>query len=141
MMNTQLMAVLERTREIGVLRAVGWSRRRVMSMILLESLAVGIFGGLLGLLMGYALIDQLSRATVILGLDVGYIRPDLVLQSFVIVLLLGVLGGVYPAYAPRAWPRSKPCATKAEVAARASTACRSAGWRSTASGSVQPAPC
>jgi ABC-type lipoprotein release transport system permease subunit len=45
MMNAQLMAVVERTREIGVLRSVGWSGRRVMGMILGESLLIGLLGG------------------------------------------------------------------------------------------------
>ena len=48
MMNAQLMSVLERTREIGVLRAVGWSGRRVLSMILGESLLVSLSGGIAG---------------------------------------------------------------------------------------------
>jgi putative ABC transport system permease protein len=48
MMNTQLMAVMERTREIGTLRALGWRRWRIMLMILGESILVGLLGGLLG---------------------------------------------------------------------------------------------
>src|SRR3990170_6105446 len=48
MMNAQLMAVFERTREIGVLRAVGWSGRRILWMILSESLLVCLVGGILG---------------------------------------------------------------------------------------------
>ena len=52
MLNAQLMAVFERTREIGVLRAVGWSSRRVLGMILGETVAVCLAGGLLGIDLG-----------------------------------------------------------------------------------------
>ena len=51
-MNTMLMAVLERTREIGVLRALGWRRRSVLGLIVRESVLVGILGGISGILMG-----------------------------------------------------------------------------------------
>jgi len=49
MLNAQLMAVFERTREIGVLRATGWNRRRVLGMILGESVLVCLAGGVLGI--------------------------------------------------------------------------------------------
>lgn len=98
MMNAQLMAIMERTREIGVLRAVGWSSRRVLWMILMEAVSVSLIGGLIGLAAGYLLIDALSRSTVILGLDTGYIGKDLMLQAMWVVLILGLVGGVYPAW-------------------------------------------
>ncbi len=98
MMNAQLMAIMERTREIGVLRAVGWSSRRVLWMILMEAISVSLLGGLIGLTAGYLLIDTLSRSTVILGLDTGYIGKDLMLQAMLVVLILGLVGGVYPAW-------------------------------------------
>jgi ABC-type antimicrobial peptide transport system permease subunit len=56
MMNAMLMSVFERTREIGVLRAMGWRRRRVVSMILAEALVQSVVGGALGLLLGAGLI-------------------------------------------------------------------------------------
>ncbi|NTV65954.1 MAG: FtsX-like permease family protein, partial [Oscillochloris sp.] len=56
MMNAMLMSVFERTREIGVLRALGWRRRRVVVMILGEALTQSLAGGLLGLLLGAGLI-------------------------------------------------------------------------------------
>ncbi len=54
-MNTMLMAVLERTREIGVLRALGWRRLRILGMILQEALMLGILGGLAGILIALGL--------------------------------------------------------------------------------------
>src|SRR6185312_9185987 len=53
-LNTMMMAVFERTGEIGVLRALGWRRVRVLSLIMGESLTLGLAGSLLGVLLGFA---------------------------------------------------------------------------------------
>jgi len=98
MMNAQLMSVMERTREIGVLRAIGWSSRRVLWMILMESITVCLLGGLLGYGVGYILIYTLSKSTVILGVGVANISSDLIIQAFSVVLILGLVGGLYPAW-------------------------------------------
>ena len=98
MMNSQLMSVMERTREIGVLRAVGWSKRRVLWMILMESISVCLIGGLIGIAIGYGMISSLSRTTTLVGLNVENIRPELLQQAFVVVLILGLVGGLYPAW-------------------------------------------
>ena len=63
MMNAQLMSVSERTREIGVLRAVGWGRRRVLTMILAESLSLGLLGGLIGVLLGALALAAVGSAS------------------------------------------------------------------------------
>lgn len=97
MMNAQLMAVMERTREIGVLRSVGWSRRRVMWMILGETLVVSLLGGLLGVLLGWLSIDTLSRVAITMGASGSNIRPQLIVQAFSVALVLGLVGGLYPA--------------------------------------------
>lgn len=98
MMNAQLMAVMERTREIGVLRAIGWSRSRVLRMILMESLTVCLAGGAAGLAIGYGLIVWLSKASVVVGVNTGNINANLLSQAFVVVALLGLAGGLYPAW-------------------------------------------
>lgn len=98
MMNAQLMAVMERTREIGTLRAVGWSNRRVLWMILMESITVSILGGLFGLGLGYWLLSSLSRVTVFMGLTKATIQPELLSQAFTVVFILGLVGGLYPAW-------------------------------------------
>ena len=98
MMNSQLMAVFERTREIGVLRAIGWTSRRVMLMILGESILVSLSGGVLGCGIGVLFLAAFSNVLRSWGGSVGNIRLDLVLQAFTIVLILGLTGGVYPAW-------------------------------------------
>ncbi len=98
MMNAQLMSVMERTREIGVFRAVGWSKMRVMWLILGESIAVSIIGGVIGVGLGWLLLYLLSRQTVLLGGGTNSINADLLIQAFSIVILLGLVGGLYPAW-------------------------------------------
>lgn len=98
MMNSQLMAVFERTREIGVLRAVGWSSWRVMLMILGESILVSLSGGVIGCGIGLLFLQAFSSILQSWGGSVGNIHMELLLQAFTIVLLLGLTGGVYPAW-------------------------------------------
>jgi ABC-type antimicrobial peptide transport system permease subunit len=98
MMNAQLMSVSERTREIGVLRAVGWSSRRVLVMILSETILVSLAGGLLGVGLGWSLLYLLSTETVYMGLTNADLQTDLLVQAFVVVFTLGLFGGLYPSW-------------------------------------------
>ncbi len=98
MMNSQLMAVMERTREIGVLRSVGWSKWRVMRMILSESMLVGLLGGIIGLGLGWLLLMSVSDFTSFFGTTAANIRPSVLRQAFITVVVLGFVGGVYPAW-------------------------------------------
>jgi len=75
MMNAQLMAVFERTREIGVLRAVGWRRRHVLGMVLWESVAVCLAGGILGIVIGVlAAVHHLFHGEM-MGMSADRIPP------------------------------------------------------------------
>jgi len=98
MTNAQLMAVFERTREVGVLRAVGWSRRRVMSLILGESMIVGLLGGLLGLLLGWLMLLASADVFSSFGADPSNLPPGVLVQALGTVILLGMIGGIYPAW-------------------------------------------
>lgn len=98
MLNAQLMSVMERTREIGTLRALGWSNRRVLWMILMEALFVCFLGGLLGTILGYFLLVSLSASTVLFGVTSATINSEILLQAFMVVLVLGLVGGLYPAW-------------------------------------------
>jgi ABC-type antimicrobial peptide transport system permease subunit len=98
MMNAQLMAVFERTREIGVLRALGWSRGRVLWMILAESVSVCLAGGLIGVVLGYGLLDAVSKSTVLFGASTVNINAASLEQAFTVVLIMGLVAGLYPAW-------------------------------------------
>jgi putative ABC transport system permease protein len=98
MLNTMLMSVLERTREIGVLRALGWRRARVVGMILQESLVLGLVGGVCGIFLGLGLGRLLRLVPGTYGsMDLIY-TPQLFVQAVVVAMIAGVVGGLYPAW-------------------------------------------
>ncbi|MFO7917005.1 MAG: ABC transporter permease [Anaerolineae bacterium] len=98
MMNTMLMSVFERTQEIGVLRAVGWRRGHILRMILGESLLLAIVGGAMGIGLGATLTWLAARAPVLTGFTQSMLPPELILQAFITALILGGIGGFYPAW-------------------------------------------
>ncbi|MGQ9458194.1 MAG: ABC transporter permease [Anaerolineae bacterium] len=98
MLNTMLMSVLERTREIGVLRALGWSRRRVLGTILREALALGLFGAAVGIPLGMGMAWALNQIPLVKGLVAARYDPDLFLTAVAVALGAGVIGGLYPAW-------------------------------------------
>ncbi len=98
MMNAQLMAVYERTREIGVLKALGWPNRRILWMIFSESLLVCLAGGLLGIGLGYLALIALSDLAQLFGASTAAISFSLILQAFAVVFTLGLVAGLYPGW-------------------------------------------
>ncbi len=98
MMNAQLMSVIERTREIGVLRAMGWRRRRVVRMIVGEALLLAMAGGTIGLLLSVGVLALLARSPAVGGFLSGAVEPDAFVQAIVIAGVLGLVGGGYPAW-------------------------------------------
>ncbi len=97
-MNTMGMSVFERTREIGILRAVGWRKRRIMTMILIESIAMSLMGGVMGCFLGKFFLFALSRYALTSTFVSGEIPPIVFLEAFLVATGLGIVGGVYPAY-------------------------------------------
>ena len=91
-MNTMLMTVFERTHEIGILLAVGWKRRRIMLMVLLESALLGLLGGVLGVALGALGLKILETTPAIRGLLEPDLSPRLLLISIAIavVVLVGL---------------------------------------------------
>jgi putative ABC transport system permease protein len=97
-MNTALMSVFERIHEIGILLAVGWRRRRIVLMIVYESMALSLAGGVAGIGLGAAAVVLLQRTPLLRGKIEGEFSPRLFGLALAIALGLGVLGGLYPAY-------------------------------------------
>lgn len=97
--NTMLMAITERTREIGILMAVGWSRFMIFKTILIETLIICGLGGLFGNLLGLFLL-WLSSHSGIIGLDWAQatITQPVFYQSIGLSVLLGVCCSGYPAF-------------------------------------------
>ncbi len=98
MTNTLFMSVFERTREIGVLRSLGWRRWQVMVMIMGEAVTLAVLGGLLGSGFGALSLTLASRAGSLLSVFGGQLTPDLLIRGMVTVIVLGLVGGAYPAW-------------------------------------------
>lgn len=98
MTNTMVMSVFERTREIGVLRALGWRKERILLMILRESLTLSLLGGVAGLAAGVVAIGLLNGLPVVAGFVQASFSIALFVQALVTALVLGALGGAYPSW-------------------------------------------
>lgn len=98
MVITMLTAVFERTREFAILQAIGWRHRRIIQMILMESVILAQAGAVVGTLLAAALVQGLSRLPQAGRLVSGEIAPEIVLQGFVLALALGIAGGLVPAW-------------------------------------------
>ena len=98
MMNAMVMSVLERTREIGTLRAVGWSRWRVIQMIIGETLLLSFVGGVVGIFLGIGMSELAAAAPAVGSLMEGSYSADVMIKGMMTAILLGLVGGVYPAW-------------------------------------------
>jgi putative ABC transport system permease protein len=100
LLNTLLISVLERTREIGMIRAVGGTRNQISNMILLESLLQGVFGSIVAILLG-SYVGKLFveyGLTTTLGWIIEFHFPkESVLQTLFTGILVAMLAGILPA--------------------------------------------
>jgi putative ABC transport system permease protein len=94
---TMTKAVTERTREIGVLRAIGWTKLRILTMIIGESLLLSLIAILIGLIMGIGIVEIISSARIMPNIAPAF-SMLLIFKGVGVALLLGLLGGIYPAY-------------------------------------------
>ena len=94
--NVMIMSVFERTREIGVLKAVGWRSSRILTMILGESIILTLTAAVVGIVVGVIGVNVLLAVT-----GAGF-KPELtvgiLLRAIGIAFLVGIIGGLYPAY-------------------------------------------
>jgi putative ABC transport system permease protein len=97
-LNVLLMAVQERTRETGIMMAIGWSDRRIMATIVLEGVITGLAGCLVGIPLGF-LICSFFNLLPVIGTYLSF-QPslDIVLPSVAGALVLSFLGSLYPAW-------------------------------------------
>lgn len=108
--NTMLMAVLERTKEIGMLMAIGMNKRRIFSMIILESVMLTVTGGIFGIGLGAAVTKFFETTPINLSMfsegleSYGYasvvytsLQPEMIVIISILVILTGLFSAVYPA--------------------------------------------
>lgn len=96
--NTLALSILERTSEIGVLRAIGMARHQVRRMIMVESVILAVFGALLGLAAGTGIGYVLIRSLADEGLETFAMPWGTLLAFLVIAIVLGVVAALLPAW-------------------------------------------
>jgi putative ABC transport system permease protein len=96
--NTMVMTVNERTREIGIKKAVGARTTAILREFIAEATLIGALGGVIGLAAGWLLVTLLNAQTAGSGTTVFLVTPMLLLRSFLFATILGALAGIYPAF-------------------------------------------
>ncbi|MCB2207950.1 MAG: FtsX-like permease family protein [Bacteroidetes bacterium] len=109
--NTMLMVVMERTKEIGMLMAVGMNKIRIFSMVLLESILLSLTGGVVGIIIGAAFSKWRETKPIDLSAwaqgyeQLGYdayvytsLEPVMLVNITILVIITGVIAALYPAY-------------------------------------------
>lgn len=105
--NMMYTAVLERTHEIGILKAIGATDNNIMTLFLIESGIIGIIGGVVGIIAGYILGEGflilrqslISRSGITTGFVTAHIlvTPGIIIASLGISFVVGIIAGVFPA--------------------------------------------
>ncbi|MBP3957464.1 ABC transporter permease [Gemmata sp. G18] len=98
MLNTMAMSVLERTHEIGILRAVGWPPGRVIGMILGEAVLLATVAAIGGTVIAFLGMHLLTLSPKVNGFIEPELAPVVILRGVLITVFIGVLGGAYPAF-------------------------------------------
>jgi len=98
-MNTMLMSVMERTREIGTMKAVGATNKKILLIFLNESAFVGLIGGVFGVILGLVLSKIVANfVSKFIGVPFSAVTPiGLMITSILFAVFVGVISGLYPA--------------------------------------------
>lgn len=105
MFNTLTVSLLERTHEVGLIKAMGMKSSEVRELFLTESMIMGFYGGFFGIAFGF-LAGKLaglfiSIFSVVAGvgmIDIAYLPPSFLIAILVLSLVVGMVTGIYPAY-------------------------------------------
>ncbi len=93
-MNIMLVSVTERTKEIGLRKAVGATKNQILTQFLIETMTLSLLGGVVGILLGVGIASIFSAT----GLIASVITADSIFLAFFFALLIGVFFGIYPAF-------------------------------------------
>jgi putative ABC transport system permease protein len=97
--NTMAMSVRSRTREVAVLKTLGFTKQRVLSIFVSESVALASFGGVLGILVAIPVIWGLTRSFIGLGIPLNMrVNGPTATLALAVSVILGVVSGYLPAY-------------------------------------------
>jgi putative ABC transport system permease protein len=95
--NTMAMSIRERTREVAVLRTLGFTQGRILKLLLGEAIGIAVLGGLLGIALGTVVIKMMSRPGI--GMPVSmHMTPVTALVVMAVAFIVGLASGVIPSY-------------------------------------------
>jgi putative ABC transport system permease protein len=96
-MNIMLVSVTERTREIGIRKAMGAKRRDILVQFLLESAVLSLVGSSIGIVCGWVM-SRIASGMAIAGTNIpAVVSPDIVILAISVAILIGIVSGIYPA--------------------------------------------
>ena len=105
--NTQTMSVLERTTEIGTIMAIGFRRSQVLRMFIIEGILIGIFGGIVGITLGYGIAEVLSFIGITMppppGMETGFtaqinVTFILAMDALALAFVTTLIASIMPAW-------------------------------------------
>lgn len=96
--NTMTMSVSERTREIGIRKAIGATNTQIMGQFIAESAIIGLIGGGIGLFLGWLIVAGGNAAGAASGSSLFLLTPRLAIGSVLFAIVLGTVSGLYPAW-------------------------------------------
>ncbi|HEX4150043.1 MAG TPA: ABC transporter permease [Pirellulales bacterium] len=97
MWNTMMMSVLERTQEIGLLKALGWQPQRIVKMVVFEALLLCLAGAVLGVVGGWLVTHLFAESSALKGLLRPAVSQGALAASLVLAALMGIFGSALPA--------------------------------------------
>jgi ABC-type lipoprotein release transport system permease subunit len=108
--NTMLMAILERTKELGMLMAIGMNRRRIFNMIMLETIFLTVVGAVAGIFLGWIIVEALGKTGIhFAGWGEGFeaigfaarvypvVTPDFFVFTTIMVIATAIISSIWPA--------------------------------------------
>lgn len=96
-MNTLTFSVIERTREIGIKKAVGARASRILREFLAEAALIGVIGGIIGIGLGWVMTLAINASSRESGILLFLVTPNLIVGVFVFAVLISIVAGFFPA--------------------------------------------
>ncbi|MBK5289410.1 MAG: ABC transporter permease [Acidimicrobiia bacterium] len=96
-LNTSLLSFFERIREFGIYRSIGWTRRRVIGLVIGEALVVSFAGAFIGILLGWVTINVLEQLRQLRGIFVPTYQSSIFIRSLAFGMIVAFFGALYPA--------------------------------------------
>jgi len=97
-MNAMITSVMERTKEIGLMKALGASNNKILTIFLLEASFIGAIGGAIGIVIGFSLSILVSVIGTAIGFSlVAYIGPEIAIGALIFSMFVGMISGILPA--------------------------------------------